>query len=137
MPVTTHAPSTSAGELAVRAMSASTRKMPDPIMEPATSAVELKRPSVCTMPGALDVPDAGFSVDVSLGVATGLVLYEFRAIVPRIFSRSLLLPETRRFIQAARATAETQLPGRARGIWLPIRQPCSLPRRAPLLRSQV
>ncbi len=39
-------------ELAVRAMSASTRKMPDPIMEPATSAVELNSPSVCTIVGA-------------------------------------------------------------------------------------
>ena len=52
IPVTTHAPSTSAGEFAVRAISASTRKMPEPIMEPATSAVELNSPSVCTILGS-------------------------------------------------------------------------------------
>ncbi len=59
--MTTQAPRTSAGELAVRAMSASTRKMPDPIMEPATSAVELNKPSVCTILGASWVVAAGFS----------------------------------------------------------------------------
>jgi hypothetical protein len=34
-------------------MSASTMKMPDPIMDPMTSAVELKRPRVWTNRGAL------------------------------------------------------------------------------------
>jgi hypothetical protein len=33
-------------------MSASTRKMPDPIMEPITIAVELNRPRLCTSRGA-------------------------------------------------------------------------------------
>jgi hypothetical protein len=84
MPVTTQAPNTSAGELAVRAMSASTRKMPDPIMEPATSAVELNNPRVCTIAGATwDL--AGLSTAVSSGVGTGLVLSEFKRIVSRIF----------------------------------------------------
>jgi hypothetical protein len=37
---TTHAPRNSAGELVPRAMSASTMKMPEPTIEPTTSAVE-------------------------------------------------------------------------------------------------
>ena len=44
MPVTTHAPRYRAGELVSRAISASTRKMPDPIIDPITSAVELVSP---------------------------------------------------------------------------------------------
>jgi hypothetical protein len=65
-------------------MSASTRKMPDPIMEPATSAVELNSPSVCTIDGAA-WGLAGLSTVVSSGVGTGLVLSEFKRIVSRIF----------------------------------------------------
>jgi hypothetical protein len=54
MAVTTHAPRKSAGELVPRAISASTIKMPDPIMDPITMAVELNRPRLCTIFGALD-----------------------------------------------------------------------------------
>ena len=53
MAVTTHAPRKRAGELVPRAMSASTRKMPDPIMDPATMAVELNSPRLCTNPVVL------------------------------------------------------------------------------------
>ena len=64
MAVTTQAPRNSAGELVPRAMSASTMKMPEPIIEPATSAVELKRPRLCTSRGALaEVSEAGMGVE--------------------------------------------------------------------------
>jgi hypothetical protein len=49
-------------------------------MEPATRAVELNNPSVCTIAGAAwDL--AGLSTAVSSGVGTGLVLSEFKRIV--------------------------------------------------------
>jgi hypothetical protein len=51
IPVTTHAARNNAGESVVRAISASTRKIPDPTIEPTTSVVELKRPSDCTICG--------------------------------------------------------------------------------------
>jgi hypothetical protein len=52
-------------------------------MEPATRAVELNNPRVCTIAGATwDL--AGLTV-VSSGVGTGLVLSEFKRIVSRIF----------------------------------------------------
>jgi hypothetical protein len=58
MAVTTHAPRKSAGEFVARAISASTMKMPEPIIDPITSAVEEKRPRLCTsreaLPGASD-----------------------------------------------------------------------------------
>src|ERR1039457_5956268 len=43
-PMTTQAAMSSAGELTSRAISAETMKMPEPIMEPMTSVVELVRP---------------------------------------------------------------------------------------------
>ena len=43
--VITQAPISSAGEPVIRAMSADTIKMPDPIIEPITIAVAEKRPS--------------------------------------------------------------------------------------------
>src|SRR6266496_6831997 len=43
-PVRTHAPISRAGESTSRAISAETRKMPDPIIEPITSMVALVRP---------------------------------------------------------------------------------------------
>src|SRR5580698_876130 len=68
-PVTTHAARKSAGELVPRAISASTRKMPDPIMDPATIAVELKSPRVRTIPGA-SVDASAFLWGVGLVVVT-------------------------------------------------------------------
>src|SRR4051812_46816177 len=62
-------------------MSALTRKMPDPIMEPATSAVELNSPSVCTMAGAWRDAEVSFLTLVSSGVGIALVLSEFDSIV--------------------------------------------------------
>src|SRR6476646_7383919 len=47
-PVTSHAAISSAGESTSRAISAETRKMPDPIIEPITSMVELVRPRPLT-----------------------------------------------------------------------------------------
>ena len=61
--VTTHAPRKSAGELVPRAISASTIKMPEPIMEPVTMAVELNRPRLCTSRGA-----AGWGFDGGNGI---------------------------------------------------------------------
>ncbi len=49
MAVTTQAAISSAGESVPRAMSASTMKMPEPIIEPMTIAVEEKRPRPCTI----------------------------------------------------------------------------------------
>src|SRR5690242_1712821 len=46
--VTSHAPISSAGESTSRAISADTRKMPEPIIEPITNMVELVRPSPLT-----------------------------------------------------------------------------------------
>ena len=68
--VTTHAPRNSAGELVPRAMSASTIKMPDPIMDPITMAVELNRPRLCTIFGALAEMAAS-----ELGRFSGIVTY--------------------------------------------------------------
>jgi hypothetical protein len=49
-------------------------------MEPATRAVELNNPSVCTILGAAwDLTE--LSTAVSSGVGTGLVLSEFKRIV--------------------------------------------------------
>jgi hypothetical protein len=53
MAVTTHAPRKSAGELVPRAISASTIKMPEPIIDPITSAVELNRPRLWISRGGL------------------------------------------------------------------------------------
>ena len=50
--VSTHAPTRSAGESVPRAMSASTMKIPEPIIDPITSAVEEKRPRLWTSRGA-------------------------------------------------------------------------------------
>src|ERR1700726_3620176 len=47
-PVITQAPINNAGESTSRAISAETRKMPDPIIEPITSMVELVRPRPLT-----------------------------------------------------------------------------------------
>jgi len=69
-PVTTHAPSSSAGESVPRAMSASTMKMPEPIIDPMTSAVEEKSPSLCTIRGA----SAG-TWNLSIGVISEVVTY--------------------------------------------------------------
>ncbi len=49
--VTTQARDSSAGESVPRAISASTIKMPEPIMEPMTRAVEEKSPRLCTIRG--------------------------------------------------------------------------------------
>ena len=68
--VTTHAPRNSAGELVPRAMSASTIKMPDPIMDPITIAVELNKPRLCTSFGALEETAAS-----ELERFSGLVTY--------------------------------------------------------------
>src|SRR6266498_4674995 len=46
--VTSHAPIRSAGESTSRAISADTRKIPDPIIEPITNMVELVRPRPLT-----------------------------------------------------------------------------------------
>src|SRR6266568_6914077 len=105
-PVTTHAPKTSAGELAVRAISASTRKMPDPIMEPATIAVELKRPSVCTSFG-VSLAVAESLTGVSSGVCTGLVLLDLRQNVSCNFALEELPPNA-----TVRASAQIRLPDR-------------------------
>ena len=48
IPVTTHAARKSAGESVSRPISASTRKIPEPTIEPTTRAVELKSPRDCT-----------------------------------------------------------------------------------------
>ena len=69
MAVTTHAPRYSAGELVPRAISASTIKMPDPIIDPITSAVELKSPRLCTRWGALAESEAS-GLRVCPGVVT-------------------------------------------------------------------
>ena len=45
MPATTHAPRKSAGESTIRAMSAETMKIPEPIIPPMTIVVALVRPS--------------------------------------------------------------------------------------------
>lgn len=66
--VTTHAPRKSAGEFVPLAMSASTIKMPDPIIDPITMAVELKRPRLCTSRGPVAAPSDG-----RMGVILGLV----------------------------------------------------------------
>src|SRR5215475_5651121 len=47
-PVTAQAPIRRAGELVSRAISAETMKMPEPIIEPMTSMVELVKPSPLT-----------------------------------------------------------------------------------------
>src|ERR1700679_3804386 len=49
--VTSHAPMSRAGEPTPRLISAGTRKMPEPIIEPTTIAVALKRPRLATNPG--------------------------------------------------------------------------------------
>jgi hypothetical protein len=51
-------------------MSASTMKMPEPIMEPITSAVELKRPRLCASLGAL-----GGRAALEMGVCSWVVTY--------------------------------------------------------------
>ncbi len=48
--VTSHAPISRAGDPVLRLMSAGTRKIPDPIIDPTTMAVALKRPRLATSP---------------------------------------------------------------------------------------
>jgi predicted ATP-dependent Lon-type protease len=50
-------------------------------MDPATSAVELNNPSVCTIAGAWCVVELAVLEVVSSGVDTALVLSEFKPIV--------------------------------------------------------
>ncbi len=52
-PVTSHAPISSAGESVMRAMSAETMKMPEPIIEPITRVVALVSPRPFTNPLSL------------------------------------------------------------------------------------
>src|SRR5215469_2827514 len=87
-------------------MSASTRKMPEPIMEPATIAVELNSPSVCTIDGAAWVLTAEFSTEVSSGVCTALVLSEFKTIVLRNFWRGARESDWRRLSKLPDPLAE-------------------------------
>ena len=84
--VTTHAPRKSAGESVPRAISASTIKMPEPIIEPITSAVELKRPRDWTIPEALGLRGVGWRTKVRIGIRVCWVhvmkvLADFSAIV--------------------------------------------------------
>src|SRR5581483_8939188 len=53
-PVTTQAPISKAGESTSRAISAETRKIPEPIIEPMTSMVELVRPRPLTNSRSLE-----------------------------------------------------------------------------------
>jgi hypothetical protein len=62
-------------------------------MEPATRAVELNNPSVCTMAGAT-WHLAELSTAISSGVGTGLVLSEFKRIVLRNFDAHLQRQQT-------------------------------------------
>src|ERR1035438_1620513 len=103
MAVTTHAPRKSAGELVPRAMSASTMKMPEPIMEPITIAVALNRPRVCTSLGAssalLAEPPGGAGMD--LWVVTERFLPDFCGNVFGI----LQLQEANSFIHRRKSAA--------------------------------
>src|SRR5580698_1504846 len=106
IPVTTHAARNSAGESVVRPISASTRKIPDPIIEPTTMAVELKRPSDCTNCG-LDGMNAGAGVSRGweiVGIVTGIGF-------TGIGLKSLLLSFTP--IQAPQSSGGTPQPGPA------------------------
>src|SRR5216684_8384923 len=66
-PVTTHAPISNAGEPTSRAISAETMKMPDPIIDPVTSMVELVRPRPLT-----NSRSGELSVLVTTGLASTL-----------------------------------------------------------------
>ena len=87
--VTSHAPISSAGEPVSRAMSADTMKMPEPIIEPTTIAVALKRPRPCTSGGfrascgdaslCSGPPDgSGFG----LGVVAGVAVVTLQVVLP-------------------------------------------------------
>src|SRR5579859_795661 len=104
--VTTQAPTSSAGELVVRPISASTIKTPVPIIEPTTIAVELKSPSDCTICGALETEASSFGDTV--GVVTWIVF-------TRIATKSLAL--SFRPIAMQPSSAETPPPGRQFGRW--------------------
>lgn len=58
--VTSQAPISNAGEPTPRLISAGTRKIPEPIIDPTTIAVALKRPRLATKPG---FPAIGFGVE--------------------------------------------------------------------------
>jgi hypothetical protein len=71
--VTNHAAINRAGEPTPRLISAGTIKMPEPIIDPTTMAVALKRPSPCTR----FVPAAGAEVWV-----VWLVMGTFQFVLP-------------------------------------------------------
>src|SRR5260370_28447777 len=104
IPVTAHAPTTSAGEFAVRAISASTRKTPDPIMDPATIALELKRPSDCTSFGASAAASESWT-GVSFVLGTGLVLLDLSGIVLLILAARFFADAKSELTATGRSTA--------------------------------
>ena len=59
-PVTSQAPISKAGESTLRAISAETMKMPEPIIEPITSMVALVRPSPFTNSLSLEATETSW-----------------------------------------------------------------------------
>lgn len=124
--VTTHAPSRSAGEPVPRAISASTMKTPEPIIDPATMAVELNRPRLCTKCGALGASMDGAAdcgLEFKLGVVTSTVLSDFRALVSRLAKMShfwTLQPDTNRPCSQAHPYSQAQMTrGNRDKLWVP------------------